>query len=464
MSLISQDTQRDQKYTFAEKSSSGPLRTRVNRLRGMPVLFTTRVIDDTRALRFDEKNRRFINVTPDTSSSKIRAANKLIGLKCGSLPQEYDDLVVSRSDRERCKRIYVLNEIAAAYASGYEHILLEAPTGFGKSPAAIAIALTSGTSYICTATKDLQAQYTREFPFVKAARGRNNFLCSVKDDFIRNGTYKCTSGSCVSNNANECRHTSAEYGPCISNESFKKGRCKYRTFAEHYKIEDRGTREEKLFIDYDAMNNYQNEYSQWLHFRNLKNQPIAWRPCEYYHQLNITSTSSHSILNYPFFLSLLANEKILPTRELLVLDEAHLLETEIVKFTGISISKKTWKRYIPDLKMADYGYDDIEKWIEYLIELKTKMFDLTGGINEDLAAEAIKDTEELIQSIDNIHSNPKNWIVSEIRKEGYEVTRVELKPLDVSHYCQSVFKKCNKTLMMSKTNDKREYRRAVTVF
>jgi hypothetical protein len=105
MSLISQDTQRDQKYTFAEKSSSGPLRTRVNRLRGMPVLFTTRVIDDTRALRFDEKNRRFINITPDTSSIKIRAANKLIGLKCGSLPAEYDDLVVSRSDRERCKRI-----------------------------------------------------------------------------------------------------------------------------------------------------------------------------------------------------------------------------------------------------------------------------------------------------------------------------------------------------------------------
>lgn len=105
MSLISQDTQRDQKYTFAEKSPSGQLGTRVNRLRGMPVLFTTRVIDDTRALRFDEKNRRFINVTPDTSSKKIRAANKLIGLKCGCLPEEYDELVLSREDKERCRHI-----------------------------------------------------------------------------------------------------------------------------------------------------------------------------------------------------------------------------------------------------------------------------------------------------------------------------------------------------------------------
>ncbi len=105
MSLISRDTPRDQKYTFVEKSASGQMRTRINRLRGMPVLFTTRVIDDTRGLRFDEKNRRFINITPNTSSEKIKAANKLIGLKYGYLPEEYDTLVVSREDKEKCKHI-----------------------------------------------------------------------------------------------------------------------------------------------------------------------------------------------------------------------------------------------------------------------------------------------------------------------------------------------------------------------
>ena len=92
---------------------------------------------------------------------------------------------------------HVLNEIAAAFASGYKYIILEAPTGFGKSPVAIAVALTLGTSYICTSTKDLQTQYARDFPFVKVAKGKNNFTCAVKDDFIRNGTYKC--GLCVSN-------------------------------------------------------------------------------------------------------------------------------------------------------------------------------------------------------------------------------------------------------------------------
>ena len=84
---------------------------------------------------------------------------------------------------------------------------MEAPTGFGKSPVAIAVALTLGTSYICTSTKDLQTQYAKDFPFLKVAKGKNNFICAVKDDFIRNGTHKC--GSCLSDEpirlARNCR-------------------------------------------------------------------------------------------------------------------------------------------------------------------------------------------------------------------------------------------------------------------
>jgi Rad3-related DNA helicase len=118
----------------------------------------------------------------------------------------------------REKQTFVLKEIDAAFASGYRYIILEAPTGFGKSAVAIAVALTLGTSYICTSTKDLQTQYARDFPFVKVAKGKNNFICVVKDDFMRNGTYKC--GLCASK-VEQCYHTTADYGPCLSNESFK---------------------------------------------------------------------------------------------------------------------------------------------------------------------------------------------------------------------------------------------------
>ena len=72
-------------------------------------------------------------------------------------------------------------------------------------------------------------------------------------------------------------------------------------------------------------------------------------------------------------------------------------------------------------------------------------------LGEELSIEVIRDRERLTRAINNIVSNPKNWIVSEIKKEGYEVTGVELKPLDTSGYCKNVFERCNKTLMMSAT-------------
>jgi len=39
-------------------------------------------------------------------------------------------------------------------------------------------------------------------------------------------------------------------------------------------------------------------------------------------------------------------EKII-AREILILDEGHLLETEILKLTGFAISKNKWRKYLP---------------------------------------------------------------------------------------------------------------------
>jgi ATP-dependent DNA helicase DinG len=350
----------------------------------------------------------------------------------------------------RERQSHVLNEISTGFASGCKYIVLEAPTGFGKSPVAIAVARTSGTSYICTSTKDLQTQYARDFPFVRIAKGKKNFICNVREDFIRNDTYMC--GLCVPNNATECKHTSADYGLCISNPFFKHEHCRYRTSSEDYKINNKGTTEEEVFIDDDAKDSFQKKYSEWWYIENLREEVRIWRPCEYYHQLNVALASTHAILNYPLFLALaFATDDGIPSRDLLILDEVHRLEEEIVKFTGISISKRRWKRYIPDLKIDDYGFDDIEKWVDFLTDLKAKMSDLTQDISEELAIEAKTDTEKLKQAIENIGLNPKNWMVNEIKKENNEVTRVELKPLDVSPYCKDVFEICDKILMMSAT-------------
>ena len=71
----------------------------------MPLIFTTRVTDDTENRRFAEKNRRLVNVNPNVSEQKIRAANALLMKQAGLLPEEYDEEVVSKEDKERAKKL-----------------------------------------------------------------------------------------------------------------------------------------------------------------------------------------------------------------------------------------------------------------------------------------------------------------------------------------------------------------------
>jgi len=58
-------------------------------------------------------------------------------------------------------------------------------------------------------------------------------------------------------------HTAADYGPCTNNALFKYNArddyrgCKYRTLLRDYKIKNKGTIEENVVIDGNALSNYQ---------------------------------------------------------------------------------------------------------------------------------------------------------------------------------------------------------------
>lgn len=101
MSLVSQDSERDQEYIFVDDKLQG----KSNILHGMPVIFYTRVLDDTRNARAEEVFRRFVNVTPNTTKEKTQEANRITFKRYGLLPDEYDDQIVSREDKERAKEI-----------------------------------------------------------------------------------------------------------------------------------------------------------------------------------------------------------------------------------------------------------------------------------------------------------------------------------------------------------------------
>jgi Rad3-related DNA helicase len=102
---------------------------------------------------------------------------------------------------------------------------------------------------------------------------------------------------------------------------------------------NRGTKEEQVFMSSNYRGMYQDKYSEWLQAKNLREGRKEWIPCGYYDQLNIARNASHSLFNYSMFLTLLPSEKVIARREILILDEGHLLETEILKVTGFTYLK-----------------------------------------------------------------------------------------------------------------------------
>ena len=265
----------------------------------------------------------------------------------------------------RPKQIDILKEIeSAGFNSGYTKIILESPTGSGKSAIAISVAMSLGSSYTVVSTKELQSQYAKDFPWVRMAKGKTNFQCEVKDDFIKSSKFVCKPcGGLPQDLLTSCNHASVAYGPCMS----KVFGCKYKTILRDYQVTNKGTKDEIVSLGQNE-EYYRKAYSEWDHLKDLTTLR-EWRPCQYFHQLYTAIAGAHSILNYSIFLGFLFSPRDpLPPRELLISDEAHLLEEEVLKCMEITISRKRWRKYLPDLQIDNRGYG-IDGWIDFLKEL-----------------------------------------------------------------------------------------------
>lgn len=66
-----------------------------------------------------------------------------------------------------------------AFGEGKRFVVIEAPTGAGKSAIAVTLAREAASSYLLTAQKILQDQYVRDFPDLSLMKGRANYDCLV---------------------------------------------------------------------------------------------------------------------------------------------------------------------------------------------------------------------------------------------------------------------------------------------
>jgi ATP-dependent DNA helicase DinG len=162
----------------------------------------------------------------------------------------------------------------------------------------------------------LNAQYHNDFPFIKTIKGKANFPCLIKEDYIKTDKYQCRT---CSKSPSGCDHTSVEYGPCMTDDVFRGNRCKYRTFAKDYEVISQGASTESVVIVDAALATYKNAYRDWPYLKNFSRGQqatvVTWKPCEYFNQLNIGRRASHTILNYSAFLSLKSAQRIVEPRD-----------------------------------------------------------------------------------------------------------------------------------------------------
>jgi ATP-dependent DNA helicase DinG len=74
-------------------------------------------------------------------------------------------------------------------------VVIEAPTGVGKSGVALTLANAARSAYILTANKLLQDQYLRDFPDVVTLKGRDNYMCNKEEDEFGKAK-SCATASC----------------------------------------------------------------------------------------------------------------------------------------------------------------------------------------------------------------------------------------------------------------------------
>ena len=72
-----------------------------------------------------------------------------------------------------------IDQARDAFGRGKRFVVIEAPTGSGKSAMAVALAREANSAFVLTAQKLLQDQYVRDFPDLAVMKGRANYDCLV---------------------------------------------------------------------------------------------------------------------------------------------------------------------------------------------------------------------------------------------------------------------------------------------
>jgi ATP-dependent DNA helicase DinG len=220
------------------------------------------------------------------------------------------------------------------------YLLLEAPTGTGKSALAVGLGRLIGEkTVILTGTRQLQTQYCDSLPDLKQAMGRGNFACNI-----------------------EPSRTAAEARCTVGGQCNRKGQ----------------------------------------------------QTCTYYGQKLEAQEAPEAVLNYAYWLALANYSYQFRPLDLLVCDEAHVLEDEVRRFASATFRKSAFKG------IGEPWPREFIKWAARFREQNSRQYaEFSRQAPEDLDSDeqrwrrAFKSIYEAAMALSNPACGAENWVAED---------------------------------------------------
>lgn len=359
-----------------------------------------------------------------------------------------DDHFPKESYREGQKK--AIEFAVQAFNDGKKFVILECPTGSGKSVTGMTIADMVDRSYYLTSSKNLQDQLVKDFSDVTELKGRSSYPCTFWQRF---GDAMVTR---LSLTKAQLSKVLAERPDC------NRGYCRKESnaFKATYSCA-------KCFtVDGPVGANSKSKMAGEL--VDLPNG-MEYSACPYYEQVFQAINNRKVVMNFSSFLyQTQMTTRFDKVRDLLIIDEAHTAESQLLDFVAFSINDKYLQRYgiiVPHFESPhEYALWFIECQIDQHIGKAIQQ--AKADRNDNLEDELSRMYRKFKMFMDNIladdpastpvapgMTSADNWICEYSLVKGDDSFRsVTIKPIFINKFATPLlFRHADRVLLMSAT-------------
>jgi len=188
--------------------------------------------------------------------------------------------------------------------------------------------------------------------------------------------------------------------------------------------------------------------------------------CKYKNEKQEFLESPESVTNFPYFLTEATFSGKITPRDVLVVDEAHNIESELSNFIEITISER-FVKYALKMKWPDKSTQfQVVRWIRevYFNKIKSQLSHMEATLKNTGLKDRLSDFKALAKQYDMLKShvgkietflnvyNKENWVMDLVPARDRAMRKFTFKPIDVSPFAQDyLFRLGRKVIMMSAT-------------